>query len=176
MGRKIRRVTLSEDAAERTADALRRDPVLKEYLSEDRIERLAEHIVGEGVPTVTIDAETGEVVDEQGDRTGKTLEELAGERPFGMCILPASDQQLTLDVGLEDLNDRELMTSGVKLKGYDRNVRGQYALGETVRFEVEATITHVAFERITDAQGYVVGIKRHHTAEVQGMEAGTPVS
>lgn len=166
MAKKIRRVTLSEDVAAKTAERLRADPQLQEYLTDEKIEDLAAQIAEEEIATVTIDAETGEVLTEDGEHTGKTLEELAGERVFGAVVLHGDQDQLSLDVGAREA----VRTGSLKVKQFERTIKGQFPIGARLRLEVEIEVTGVALGRVYDNNGVITGIHRLHAGEVEGVE------
>lgn len=114
-------------------------------------------------PPITVDAETGEILDDEGHPTGRTLEDLADEYvpPF---FVRGGQQQLTLEVGA----DVSVVGSMLKVKAVEIPLLGQYRVGQKVRLVVEVEVEDVSFKAIRSKYtGDIVGIDRMHVGSIE---------
>lgn len=114
-------------------------------------------------PPITVDADTGEILDDQGERTGRTLEDLTDEYipPF---FVRGAQQQLSLDVGA----DVSVVGSMLKIKAQEVPLLGQYRVGQKVRLLVEVEVEDVAFKSIRSKYtGDIIGLDRLHVGSIE---------
>jgi hypothetical protein len=112
---------------------------------------------------IIVDAETGEILDAEGDPTGRSIEDLADEYvpPF---FVRGSQPQLSLDVGSEV----SVVGSVLKIKAQEVPLLGQYKVGERVRLLVEVEVEDVNFKGIRSKYtGDLVGLDRIHVGSVE---------
>jgi hypothetical protein len=109
------------------------------------------------VPTIRVNADTGEVGD-----TGKTLEELAEEAAADPPFMRGSTRQLSFDVGGRD----DLISSRIKIPGGEFPLLGQFPQGKRIRIELDIEIEDIHFKAVRDREGLKVGRERIHKAVV----------
>ena len=117
---------------------------------------------------ITVDVNTGEILDEDGDPTGRTLEDLTDEYtpPY---LVRGSQQQMSLDIGAEG---QAVVSSILKLKADKFPIVGQYKFGEKVRLTIEVEIEDVDFKAIRSSYTHeIVGMERIHTAFIEACKS-----
>src|SRR4051812_33732336 len=122
----------------------------------------------EGV--IHIDADTGEVVDKDGEPTGRSIEDLADEGFVPPFVLLSPQTQLSFDPG----NDAsvEVVGSIMKLKGGPFPIIGQYRHGQRIKGELEVEVIDVTFKGIRSKYtGGITGVDRIHVAEVSSARS-----
>src|SRR4051812_7882996 len=100
---------------------------------------------GDFGPEIRIDAATGEILDDDLQPTGRTLEDLTDEYvpPF---MLKGEQQQLSFDVGGDE--QPAVIGSVLKLKAGKYPILGQYRFGSKVRVEIEVEVEGVYFKAV----------------------------
>lgn len=119
-------------------------------------------------PEIQVDAETGEILDEEGNSTGKTLSDLTDEYvpPFRVT---GSQPQLSFEV---EVPEHRLVGSVLKLKAGKLPLTGQFRYGDRVRLVIEVEVESVDFKPVR-VGGEIFGIDRVHTATVEAATTET---
>lgn len=123
----------------------------------------------DNVVDLRVNADTGEVLDENSNGTGRTLEQLAEEARELAEDMPGfirgSNPQLSFEIGGRGKPD----SSEIKVKGSSFPMLGQFPKNKRVKFLIDTEIETITAKTDRDKDRYVVGHTRVHHAEVQGI-------
>lgn len=122
-------------------------------------------------PELRIDADTGEILNEEGQPTGQTLEDLA-DRYLPPFVIAGAQQRMDLDCGGKA---QQVFGSMLKLKSGNLPIDGQFPIGAKVVLQIEVEIEACQFKPVRSTYtGEILGIDRVHTGTVEAAKTLQP--